>query len=812
MPQRRRSARPLALAVALAALALPAVASAASERPLAAGPAATGGGPAPASDRLIVVWEDGVERAERLDARADADAAFVRTLGDPRFQLLRTESGRPAGAALAQLRADPAVRSAVRETYDVPHATTNDPLLGQLWGLQNVGAGVAGFAGALAGADLNALAAWDRTRGTPSAVVAVLDSGYRFDHPDLGPVAWSNPADPPNGADDDGNGIVDDWRGADFVGFSANTPAVDGDPTDDDLIDGGHGVHTAGTIGAAGNNGVGVSGVAQDARIMPLRVCSYYRDDDLRDGDQSGTVCPSTAQIQAINYAGSHGARVVNMSLGGTNFNAAVRDAFAANPNVLFVISAGNLARDNDAAPQYPCNYEPQTSGIGGAIDNVVCVAATDQADRLAGFSQWGARSVDVGAPGTEILSTYPYRLPLDETFAVDDFAARWLPRGRDGGFARTDEAPLESFGMSDSPSAAPVAGSVRASRSVAVTVPPNGGCELEHTRRVVLGLTGRFRYAVYLDGVEEEALAPGSTTVAGLDRRVLELPPTFDAGGSVSVEFRFEAGAVPSPGSGVWLDDVELRCVEPVGQTTGFGYLDGTSMAAPHVSGAAALLLSLNPAATTAQVRAALLATVDPLGSLAGRTTTGGRVDAASALDEIRQPDTRIASAPPRSTRSRRVSLAFTRSDAPLGGGFECQLDGAAFAACASPVAYRALRGGRHTFAVRARSPRGVLVDPTPATASWTVTQCKVPRLRGKTLVRARRALRRARCRLGRVVRPRAARGARARRRRAARPLVVRGSRPRAGAVRTHGARVRLTLTVKPRARARARRRARRR
>ncbi|HMJ04536.1 MAG TPA: S8 family serine peptidase, partial [Conexibacter sp.] len=408
MPHRNRSVRParrlapaVAALLALLASALPAVAFAATsrEQPLSAGLPATSA-PGPASSRVMVVWEDDVARPERVAARGDADASLVRTLGDPRFQLLRTEPGRSVTDALAALRDDPAVRTAVRETYDILHATTNDPLFGQLWGLQNSGAGVAGFAGALAGADVNALAAWDRTRGSASVVIADLDSGYRFDHPDLGPVAWSNLADPPNGTDDDGNGIVDDARGADFVGASANTPAVDGDPTDDNLIDGGHGVHTAGTIGAAGNNGVGISGVAQDVRIMPLRVCSYFTDPAPVPVDSSGTVCPSSAQVNAINYARTHGARVVNMSLGGTTFNAAVRDAFAAGPGVLFVISAGNDGEDNDAVPHFPCNYEPQTSGIAGAIDNVLCVAATDQADGLADFSDWGARAVDVAAPG----------------------------------------------------------------------------------------------------------------------------------------------------------------------------------------------------------------------------------------------------------------------------------------------------------------------------------------------------------------------------------------------------------------------------
>ncbi len=212
--------------------------------------------------------------------------------------------------------------------------------------------------------------------------------------------------------------------------------------------------------------------------------------------------------------------------------------------------------------------------------------------------------------------------------------------------------------------------------------------------------------------------------------------------------------------------------------------------MAAPHVTGAAGLLFSLDPAASASQVRAALLGTAHPVAALAGKTTTGGRIDAAAALDEIRQPDTGIASGPHGSTKSRRATFAFSRTDVALAGPFECQLDGGAFSACTSPASYTRLRGGRHTFAVRALSPHGIVADPSPATGTWRVLQCKVPKLKGKTLKQAKRALRKRHCRPGKVKKPRHARHKR---------LVVKGSRPKAHAIRKAGAKVRLTLRVKP-------------
>jgi len=770
----------LALALAaLAPLAVPPGALAADrEQPASGAPATPPGRAIPG--RVIVVWKPGADRGDRLAARADAEAGFVKALGDPRFQLLRPHAGQSVADAIAALRGDPNVQTVVRDTLDAPQATTNDPLFGQQWGLQNVGAGVDGFSGALAGADVNALAAWDRTRGTSSTVIADVDSGYRFDAPDLGPVAWTNPGDPPNGLDDDHDGIVDDTHGADFVGHEADAPSIDGDPTDDNLIDGGHGVHTAGTIGAAGNNGVGVSGVAQDVRIMPLRVCAYSSSD-------GGARCPSSSEIEAINYAGAHGARAANLSLGGTTFNSAVRDAFASNPNVLFVISAGNDGQDNDVTPHYPCGYEPQTSGISGAVDNVICVAATDQADQLASFSDWGARSVDVGAPGTQILSTFPATVNrFADDFATNDFATNW-PFSSGGGFARSNEAPLSSFGMTDSPGVlTPTALSVRAQESRAIAIPAgDGACTFTQTRIVHVSGDGYYEYGIYSDGRLVADFGPISSSGT-----ISTVPIPGLAGTSVQIAVVYAAGSSPQPGDGVWLDDLKLDCNAPLTTPPTYGFLQGTSMAAPHVTGAAGLLFSLDPAASAAQVRAALLATVHPVAALAGKTTTGGRIDAAAALDEIRQPDTGISSAPHGSTKSRSATFSFSRTDAALAGPFECQLDGGAFAACTSPATYTRLRGGRHAFAVRALSPHGIVTDPSPATASWTVLQCKVPKLKGKTLKRAKRALRKQHCRLGKVRRPRHSRHKR---------LVVKGSRPKPHAIRKAGTKVRLTLKLKP-------------
>lgn len=566
-------------------------------------------------DRVIVEWAAGASSTERRATREEADVDFAEDLGSRRFQLVETEPGQTPQEAVRELEAGPAVVLAERDGYLGMEAVPNDPLFDQLWGLQNSGLGIDGFSGAVAGDDIDAIGAWDRTVGTPNTVVADIDSGYRFEHPDLANVAWTNPGEiPENGLDDDHDGIVDDVQGADFVGSNPESPTTDDDPTDDDLTEGGHGVHTAGTIGAEGNNGIGITGVAQDVSMMPLRVCSHE-------------LCPGSAVVAAIGYAGAHGARVANISLGSESPRPTIRDAIAANPQTLFVIAGGNQHENNEVKPHYPCDYNPLAEGKS-AVDNVICVAATDQADRLADFSNWGAKTVDLGAPGTETLSTYPITHLIQDDFEIDDFATKWTASGPDGGFARTNEPPLTSYGIGDSPGATPAAGSVRASTSAPITIPPGfKECVIEVTRKVVGNQIAWFD--VLLDG--EIELGFGNSTSGRISHRLLG---DLSGGGELTVDVEYTAGANPQPGDGAWFDDVDLYCISQVGEPGGYAFLEGTSMATPHVTGAAALLFSLKPTASVTEVRQALLGSVDQIPSLAGKTTSGGRLDASAAVD----------------------------------------------------------------------------------------------------------------------------------------------------------------------------------
>lgn len=259
--------------------------------------------------------------------------------------------------------------------------TPNDPLLGQLWGLKNIGQQDSERKSGIAGVDIGAEQAWDITTGSKDVVVAVIDTGIDYNHPDLKDNLWTNDAELNGkaGVDDDGNGIVDDIYGASFVDAAK--------PTGNPLDDHGHGSHCSGTIGAAGNDGKGIVGVAWNVRIMGIKFLSASGSGSLEGA------------LKGIDYATQMGAKIMSNSWGGGGYSETLKQAIerANAAGSLFVAAAGNESNNNDANPTYPATYD---------VPNVLSVAAVDNRGQIASFSNYGKTKVHVGAPGVNIYSS----------------------------------------------------------------------------------------------------------------------------------------------------------------------------------------------------------------------------------------------------------------------------------------------------------------------------------------------------------------------------------------------------------------------
>jgi subtilisin family serine protease len=251
------------------------------------------------------------------------------------------------------------------------------------WNLKNTG-----IYGGTPGADIDAALAWDTRTSAAGVIVAVVDTGVRLTHEDLRQNIWANPGEngpgpngqdkATNGLDDDGNGYVDDAHGINALNHSGNV--------NDDY---GHGTHVSAIIGASANNGVGIAGIAWDVEIMPLKFLN---------GQGHGTI---SGAIECLDYARAKGAKIVNASWGSYDFTSqALRDAITAlrNAGILFVAACGNSAGNNDANPLLPASYE---------FDNIIAVAASNRTDAAAGYSNWGATTVDLAAPGSPVFSAW---------------------------------------------------------------------------------------------------------------------------------------------------------------------------------------------------------------------------------------------------------------------------------------------------------------------------------------------------------------------------------------------------------------------
>lgn len=350
-----------------------------------------------ADDQIIVKLKAGAQRPADIDAMAQelvrtpgarAESLSTRT-GD--LGLIHLNRGVSVEEAVLRAREDPRVEYAEPDYFVYAMDTLpNDPFFsaGAMWGLST-----ASCSFCIPGQEspnIDATRAWDITTGSDDIVAVVLDTGVDLQHEDLAANAWVNPGEiPDNGKDDDGNGFVDDVNGWNFFNGTNQTFIS----TSEDF----HGTHVSGSIGAVGNNGKGVTGVAWHVKLMSLKFL----------GGPKGSGSTSNA-VRGINYAidmrnRGVNVRVINASWGGGSDSQALRDAIAAanSAGILFVCAAGNVASNIDETPDFPGSYAKDFA-------NTISVASVDSGGSLSSFSNYGHDSVSLAAPGGSIFSTYP--------------------------------------------------------------------------------------------------------------------------------------------------------------------------------------------------------------------------------------------------------------------------------------------------------------------------------------------------------------------------------------------------------------------
>lgn len=326
-------------------------------------------------DELLIKFREGITRSKALETTAKLGLAQLETLGDTGWHRVRITTGDAPKKAAAKVALDPAIEYAQPNFYYHLQATPNDPrwLEAGMYGLPKI----------------SAPAAWDLTTGSSTVVVANIDTGMRYTHEDLAPNMWTNPGEiQGNGIDDDNNGFADDYYGYDFY---FNDP----DPLDQH----GHGTHTGGTIGAVGNNALGVVGVSWNVRIMAIKI---YDADGF--GSTSAMLVNAYNYLRMMKLRGVN-IRVTNNSYAGCDeacgYDQATKDGIDAmgDAGILNVFAAGNEAWNNDTtpAPSFPAAY---------TSPSILTVASSTSTDARSSFSNWGPITVDMAAPGSSILST----------------------------------------------------------------------------------------------------------------------------------------------------------------------------------------------------------------------------------------------------------------------------------------------------------------------------------------------------------------------------------------------------------------------
>jgi subtilisin family serine protease len=618
---------------------------------------------------ILVKFKASARAAEIENLHSYAGAARKKHFKRMRVQQVSLSESMSVEDAVNLYRKDPNVEYAEPNYIVHADAFSNDPSFTELWGLHNISQSVNGSAGT-SDADIDAPEAWELTTGSTDVVIAVVDSGVAYSHPDFyDPVdpannnIWLNAAEDDfqghcsdgiddnsngfiddcaecaDGADDDGNGYIDDCRGWDFIGD-------DNDPND--YHDGvGHGTHVAGTIAAFGNNGTAITGVMWRSKLMPLRFLGIEGTGNIADA------------VSAIEYANNKGAHVINNSWGGGPFSQTLHDAITASTAIV-VCASGNYGMDNDTAPHYPASYDSP---------NIIAVAATDQNDILADFSNTGPTTVDIAAPGRNIYSSVPeYVYGAEETLypaggGVEDFDSQTgiIPTGgdllgwRSGGSNQTWEITTGTgAGSTNSLEDSPAANYENNTNSFAGYT-----TEIPSVKDNIFTLSFQWKGSLetdidFLDIVYSPDFSVWYLINDNSKDRLLNITGSSSGNFTNFSTLKFTEIAEMYDGfyfgirlysdesvteDGIYIDDFTVTRKPVVINSYTYGHLAGTSMAAPHVSGVAGLIKSMDAGLTNQEIKDVILKSVDAKSSLTGKVLTGGRLNAQKALEYALAP-----------------------------------------------------------------------------------------------------------------------------------------------------------------------------
>lgn len=521
------------------------------------------------------------------------------------------------------LKSDPNVES-VSPNYirKLDSTTPDDPDFSYLWGMNN-----SGQTGGTTDADIDAPEAWDVSKGSSDVVVAVFDTGISYRHTDLQDNLWVNPTETPNdNTDNDGNGYIDDIYGADVA--AEESGANDGDPADIH----GHGTHVSGTIGAKGNNTNGISGVNWEVGIMALKVfrpsLGAYDSDILEAIDYVLDQKSKGVNIVAINasYGGYGGDQTDPM-------NDAIKGLGDA--GVVFCAAAGNDATDNDSNGHFPSSYNAA---------NIIAVASTDHTDTLSWFSNYGATSVDLAAPGSDIYSTLPISMNYapqsgDFYFEPIDGTESWFTEGDwyynfdnyqtgdrsiSDGSVTGDTYPDDTFkyiGQSIDLSGYTANPNLSFGFYAKIDVEPSYDSMILYFYTDETG----WEIAGSWDGWDQ----PMQAYAVPLSEKYLKSSFAY----AIALDTDYSDG-----GDGIYFDDIGIGIGTPVDN---YGSWSGTSMATPHVTGAVGLIASKHISDTAAERKARILNGVDILPDLSSVVSTGGRLNLKGAIgSDVGCPD----------------------------------------------------------------------------------------------------------------------------------------------------------------------------